>query len=81
MSPAARPSPAPAGPPVDVLLVDERTASRIPGLSARTLFDLQSRGAIPHVKVGLRVLYPVDRLRQWVEGRSRLEAPRHGGAQ
>ncbi len=44
----------PAAPP---LLVSEREAGRLLGVTPRTVFNLRQRGELPAVKIGTRVLY------------------------
>lgn len=41
-------------------------AARTLGISTRTLWSWTSAGRIPHVRLGRRVLYPVESLRAWV---------------
>jgi excisionase family DNA binding protein len=40
------------------------------GVSERTLRDWTKAGKIPAMKVGRRVLYPVDQLKQWMESQT-----------
>jgi excisionase family DNA binding protein len=40
------------------------------GVSPRTLRTWTKAGEIPAMKVGRRVLYPVDQLKQWMEVRT-----------
>jgi hypothetical protein len=35
-------------------------------ISERLLWTWTNAGIIPHVRLGTRVLYPVDRLREWL---------------
>lgn len=44
----------------------EIAAARMLSISTRTLWKLTSRGEIPCVRVGRRVLYEVEQLRQWL---------------
>lgn len=48
-------------------LLTEREALEYLRISRRHLFQLRERGAIPFIKLGRRVLYPGESLRQWVE--------------
>lgn len=52
------------------LALRPREAARAIGVCERTLFTLTQRGEIPAVKLGRRVLYPTDQLRQWLAERS-----------
>ena len=49
------------------ILLSERRAAVVVGLSPRKLFDLRNTNAIPHLKVDRRVLYPVAGLNAWIE--------------
>ena len=55
----------PAYPQPEPLLLDVRAAARLLGVSPRTLFTLTRQG-LPHVRIGRRVFYPLDKLREWV---------------
>jgi hypothetical protein len=48
------------------LLVAVPDAARMLCVSPRTLHDLTRAGKVPHVRLQRRVLYPVDRLRQYI---------------
>ncbi|QDU37631.1 Helix-turn-helix domain protein [Maioricimonas rarisocia] len=49
------------------LTLRPREAAKLLGISERTLWSLtQPRGPIPSVKLGRRVAYPVDLLREWL---------------
>lgn len=49
------------------LLLSNRQAAKILSISPRTLWGLTSpRGPIPCIRIGNRVLYPCDMLRDWV---------------
>ena len=48
------------------LTLSAQEAARALGISARTLWAMTSRGAIPHVRVGRRNLYPIAELRAWL---------------
>jgi len=57
---------------VSPLLADVREACRIlGGVSARWLWSATKAGTVPHVRLGRRVLYPVDGLREFVAGNTR----------
>jgi len=52
---------------VEKLLLSNREAAKVLSISARTLWGLTSpRGSIPCIRIGNRVLYPYDVLREWV---------------
>ena len=49
------------------LLLGKAQAAILLGISARTLWGITSpRGPIPCIRIGHRVLYPYDLLRDWV---------------
>ena len=48
------------------ILVSEREAGRLLGVTPRTVFAFRQRGEIPHVKIGSRVLYPLAALERFV---------------
>ncbi len=51
----------------DPLLVDIRVASRMLGISQRTLHTMAISGEIPSVRMRRRRLYDPDALREWIE--------------
>lgn len=53
------------------LLVDRKEASRLLNLSLRKLDAATKAGRIPCVRIGRRVLYSVDALREWISEQSR----------
>lgn len=53
-----------------VLAVNRRAAAAMLGISERLLWTWTHGGTIPHVRVGARVLYPVEELRKWLERES-----------
>ena len=55
-------SPAEAAP----YLIDERTAARRLSVSVSTMANLRKRG-MPHKRLGNRVLYDPDALREWAK--------------
>ncbi|MFN0012135.1 MAG: helix-turn-helix domain-containing protein [Phycisphaerales bacterium] len=57
--------------PAQPLLLDIAEAARLLSLSDRTVWTLTDSGELPHVRIGRRVLYPLDRLRAWVAARIR----------
>lgn len=48
------------------LTVNRREAAAMLGISERLLWTRTNAGEIPHVRIGSRVLYPVDELKQWL---------------
>ena len=51
------------------LALSPREAARALGISPRTLWEHTKRGTIPHVRLGRRILYPTQELREWLGGR------------
>jgi excisionase family DNA binding protein len=49
------------------LLVDAPEAARLLSISLRLLWTYTADGRIPSVRIGRRVLYPVAKLRAWLE--------------
>lgn len=60
------PSPITPTTPPRLALSPEEAAAAL-GLSERTLQDLRKRGEVPTVRIGRRVLHPVDALRRWLD--------------
>lgn len=48
------------------LAVGRREAATMLGISERLLWTWTHAGTIPHVRIGTRVLYPVEQLRLWL---------------
>jgi excisionase family DNA binding protein len=48
------------------LAVSRGEAAAMLGISARLLWTWTNAGQIPHVRIGARVLYPVEQLREWL---------------
>ena len=48
------------------LAVNAKEAAALLGVSQRLLWSLTNAGQVPHVRLGRRVLYPVDELRKWL---------------
>jgi excisionase family DNA binding protein len=59
------PEAAPAGDPPRLAL-RPREAARALGIGERKLWELTNRRAIPHIKLGKVVLYPVGELERWL---------------
>ncbi len=53
------------------ILVGIDEAARMLGVSSRTVWTLTDSDSLPHVRIGRRVLYPVDALRRWTAERTR----------
>lgn len=53
------------------LTVNRREAAEMLGISERLLWAWTNAGEVPHVRIGARVLYPVEALKQWLEDRTR----------
>jgi excisionase family DNA binding protein len=45
------------------------------GISERLLWTWTHAGTIPHVRIGSRVLYPVEQLRQWLSQQATVPRP------
>ena len=63
-----------AAPPVEPLAVNTLQASKMLGVTARTLYNWTRDGKIPHSRVGRRVLYSVAALKAIISG-SDLDSP------
>jgi excisionase family DNA binding protein len=50
------------------LLVDEKTAAELLGVSKRTVFELNEAGELSCKRIGSRKLYSVARLREFADG-------------
>lgn len=50
------------------LLVDEKTAAELLGVSKRTVFELNEAGELSCKRIGSRKLYSVTRLREFADG-------------
>lgn len=53
------------------LAVGRREAAAMLGISERLLWTWTNAKTIPHVRIGTRVLYPVEELRRWLEDHAR----------
>ncbi len=53
--------------PPNRLTVNRQEAAVMLGISERLLWTMTNAGKIPHVRIGTRVLYPVDALCEWLE--------------
>ncbi len=66
----------PASPSKSALAVNRREAASMLGISERLLWTWTKAGTIPHVRIGTRVLYPVEQLRQWLGKQASNAGPR-----
>lgn len=48
------------------LALRPKEAARALGISDRLLWSLTNRKLIPHVRVGARIIYPLDVLSEWL---------------
>lgn len=53
---------------LEPLLVDEKQAAQMLGVSRRKIFELNKQGVLPSRTVGSRKLYSVKKLREFAEG-------------
>lgn len=49
------------------LLIDAPSAARLIGLSERTMWRLVKSQAVPHIRIGRRVLFMRERLVDWLK--------------
>ncbi len=54
-------------PETPCLAMRPRMAAKALGISERLLWEHTDRGAIPHIRLGKAILYPVDSLRDWLK--------------
>ena len=52
------------------LALRPREAARALGIGERLLWSWTNQGLIPHLRIGTRVVYPVDALRGWLAART-----------
>ena len=55
--------------------MNEREAARFLGISARNLWSRRNRGEVPHQRIGRRVIYLPDALREWQRQQSKGGGP------
>lgn len=60
------------GSAVATLAVGRREAAKLLGISERLLWTWTHSGHVPHVRLGSRVLYPIELLRRWLEEKARI---------
>lgn len=61
----------PAGNDIPRLALRPREAAHALGISERLLWSKTNSGAIHCVRIGRRVLYPVDELRDWLAAQTK----------
>ncbi len=49
------------------LAVNAEELSKLIGLSTDTIYTLKSQGRIPYIKIGRRVLFPVEGIKKWLD--------------
>ena len=59
-------TPPDADPMTPTLALRPKQAARALGIGERLLWSKTHAGEIPHVRIGRAVVYPVDRLRDWL---------------
>ena len=62
-------------PPMEPLLVSEREAGRLLGVTSRTVFSQRKSGQLPAIKIGSRVLYSRDDLAAFVAKKRQIATP------
>jgi excisionase family DNA binding protein len=55
-----------SNPPPEKLTYSAAEAASALGIGERKLWEMTNTRAIPHVRMGARVLYPIDLLRNWL---------------
>lgn len=55
----------------DRLALTRAEAARSIGISERLLWSMTIAGKVPHVRVGRRVLYPKQELREWLSSQAK----------
>lgn len=51
------------------ILLRDREAAGVLGVSVRTVFDWRENHGLPHVRIGRTVRYPLADLQRWAEAR------------
>ncbi|MCC6127396.1 MAG: helix-turn-helix domain-containing protein [Pirellulales bacterium] len=54
----------------DALALRPREAAKALGVSEKTLWTWTHDNAIPHIRMGRAILYPVDALRRWMDSKT-----------
>ena len=58
-------------PEIPCLSLRPRDAAKALGISERLLWEWTNQGIVPHVRLGKRIVYPVDSLREWLRRQAR----------
>jgi excisionase family DNA binding protein len=66
----------PPAPAIAPLLMSELDASRVMGITPRTLYTLRQRAGLPFVRIGARILYRPADLSAWIEQRTEQQVAR-----
>lgn len=61
-------------PETPCLAMRPREAAKALGISERLLWEWTDRGIVPHVRLGKRIVYPVDVLRKWLQEQAQHNA-------
>ena len=61
-------------PETPCLAMRPREAAKALGISERLLWEWTDRGVVPHVRMGKRIMYPVDSLRDWLRRQAQKNA-------
>jgi len=61
-------------PETPCLAMRPREAAKALGISERLLWEWTDRGIVPHVRMGKRIMYPVDSLRDWLRRQAQKNA-------
>lgn len=59
---------------IPCLAMKPREAAKALGISERLLWEWTDRGIVPHVRLGKRIVYPVDSLREWLQRQAQKNA-------
>jgi len=55
------------------LALSPKEAAKALGIGERLLWSKTNAGEIPHVRIGSRVVYPVDALREWMREQAKAK--------
>ena len=61
------------------LLLNAKEAAQALSISPRKLWELTNRGQVPHIRLGRRVLYPMNSLRAMIDAKLPKEFREKGG--
>ncbi len=65
-------------PHIPCLALRARNAAKALGISERLLWTWTNEGAIPHMRIGKTLVYPVDSLREWLWKNAETSAAKEG---